>query len=39
MEKNFYYQFQDTPTPNRCTLIRFAATGNIYIKNESLLRN
>ena len=37
MEQNVYYQTQDKPTPNRLTLLRFAATDLDLYKNESLL--
>ena len=37
MEQNFYYKVQDNPTPNRSTLLRFAATDLDLYRNESLL--
>ena len=39
MEKNLYYQIQDTRTPNRSTLLRFVATNTYPYKNKSLLWN
>ena len=37
MEQNFYYKVQDIPTPNRSTLLRFAATDLDLSQNECLL--
>ena len=37
MEQKFYYKVQDNPTPNRSTLLRFAATDLDLYQNESLL--
>ena len=37
MEHNFYDKVQDNPTPNRSTLLRFAAVDLDLYRNESLL--
>ena len=39
METDFFYQIQEKPTPNRCTLLRFVATDTYPYENQSLLRN